>query len=782
MNRIPQELLDRKQWVSFTVENLDGRVIKTPFIPGTSRLASSTDPSHWRTFDEAAEHGHPAFALSADDPFVFIDFDELKLREGEDVVSLDRRKEAAADVWKELENTFITYTERSVSGHGVHAIGKGRLKGPGTQRKDYGLELYDRGRFVIFTGDVIFDAPVADFPADKLLELEQWMRKETPASASTFTDDPETLERPERLTDEQVIDKISQLSRVPALFRGEWKKVGDYPSQSEADYDLIAQIFKTCRNTPQTERIFHTSVLHISRKTPKVHDYVARITHRIKLEMQTLEREMDRIKKSLAVPSLDGHHKVKDKAVTASDDSFRKLVDDLPVGLVKDITNAFLKFAYYPLCEGSLVGALNLVHTIFSRQYQTKAGLALKGWLILIGPTSCGKEIATKGPQEILRATEVPSVVRLLRGEPRSEQGLFRMLVETPRMLINVDECAGWIHAMCDLKASAYTAALREALTKVYSKGDGNGIFFATEKAEKGESHFIERPCVSIFGDSQDHNLYRKLTQEQILTGFIPRFLFIDVDRKGISLESQDIQPIPAALIERVKDALIFTGVAEARNDAPIRVPIAPEVEKEIKKYELYIRKLLFSEDGEKKVDNVFNNLQSRSGAKVWVYASLLAVCENFANPSVKMEHFQWARRFVDYCTFNTIRNLSEGAYSGSVSQQRHAVETNLYKAVDLTEDDRRKNKFFCHSEALITTPHVVPLAWLKNNVRRLRCFEDDTRRDVHTNVVTVLKELEEDGLFTMIDKDQSFKLFGSRCPVICQLTEEYWQSRAEVD
>src|SRR5688572_17252833 len=83
ITKIPLELRQKRQWVSFKVgpgTNGSGKLKKVPLIPGTDLKASPTDPDTWRTFEEAVAHGHPAYCLTKEDGLVFIDLDE-KIKE-----------------------------------------------------------------------------------------------------------------------------------------------------------------------------------------------------------------------------------------------------------------------------------------------------------------------------------------------------------------------------------------------------------------------------------------------------------------------------------------------------------------------------------------------------------------------------------------------------------------------------------------------------------------------------------------------------------------------------
>lgn len=54
LERIPSELKVQPQWVVWRQEVKDGRLTKVPYQPRSpKRMASSTTPGHWGTFDLA---------------------------------------------------------------------------------------------------------------------------------------------------------------------------------------------------------------------------------------------------------------------------------------------------------------------------------------------------------------------------------------------------------------------------------------------------------------------------------------------------------------------------------------------------------------------------------------------------------------------------------------------------------------------------------------------------------------------------------------------------------
>jgi putative DNA primase/helicase len=148
---IPAELRDRDQWHVWKCESRDGKATKVPYRATASSVkASSTDPATWATFEQATAAAPEAdgigFVFTADDPYTGIDLDDCFVG--------DELHPAAAAIVLALDS----YTERSVSGTGLHIIVRAELRGDRnrTGKTDWGgqFEVYDRGRYFAMTGAV----------------------------------------------------------------------------------------------------------------------------------------------------------------------------------------------------------------------------------------------------------------------------------------------------------------------------------------------------------------------------------------------------------------------------------------------------------------------------------------------------------------------------------------------------------------------------------------------------------------------------------------------------
>jgi putative DNA primase/helicase len=159
---IPDELKTRDQWVLWWYQLTQSKGTKSrkwtkpPFIPGTGRRASSTDPATWCSYTNAVMYGRVGpdvsgrrpdgigYVFSPDDPYTGVDLDKCRDPSSGEI------KEWA----RELIDLLDTYCEVSPSGTGVKLILRGKLK-IAEHKRVYGdgvVEVYDRDRFFALTG------------------------------------------------------------------------------------------------------------------------------------------------------------------------------------------------------------------------------------------------------------------------------------------------------------------------------------------------------------------------------------------------------------------------------------------------------------------------------------------------------------------------------------------------------------------------------------------------------------------------------------------------------
>jgi KaiC/GvpD/RAD55 family RecA-like ATPase len=218
MEKIPKELVVRKQWVFWKTVERDGKQTKLPFQP-SGQLAKTNDPATWSQFYTialAGDQGYegPGFVLSADDPYVGIDIDGCRNPETKQV-----------EPWaKEIILKLNSYSEVSPSGTGVKIFIKADWKFEGGKKcsvkaekvsqKEPGIEVYAQLRYFAVTGQ-------------RLSSLSQTIEHRQEALdwlvAKYLTESSKPAYQPGPLsTDEQIIKRAQKyLEKVPPAVAGQ---------------------------------------------------------------------------------------------------------------------------------------------------------------------------------------------------------------------------------------------------------------------------------------------------------------------------------------------------------------------------------------------------------------------------------------------------------------------------------------------------------------------------------------------------------------------------------
>lgn len=257
---IPQELRGRKQWVCWRNEIRGGKKTKVPYRTPSSGggRARIDDPSTWHTFVDvlravrqtSANLGGLMYALTEADPFTFIDLDHAV-------------ENGAIRPWAlHIIRRFASYTEYSPSGAGLHLLVGGKKPGSRCRTSRFRrIEVYDRRRFITFTGAVLPGYPLRIVEAQSTItELYTRVFGVDPSKAEPICYGNELgLDLPD-----EVILRKAMSARNGGKFRRLWTgDTGDYNGDhSAADLGLCCAIsFWTGPDIPRIDRFFRNSGL-----------------------------------------------------------------------------------------------------------------------------------------------------------------------------------------------------------------------------------------------------------------------------------------------------------------------------------------------------------------------------------------------------------------------------------------------------------------------------------------------------------------------------------------
>lgn len=182
---IPQQLLEKPNWVVWKNITRGGKPTKVPFQP-SGQPASSTDSKTWSRFDDVVAVEDSWSGLG----FVFADGQGLI---GVDLDGCRNQKTGAIEDWAlAIIDQMNTYTEVSPSKTGVKMFGFSSKPWVGVNKvspdvksvcdKAPGIEVYDKGRYFAVTGDEIEQSkPIANL--DAALE---WMKVRYSMAAKVY--------------------------------------------------------------------------------------------------------------------------------------------------------------------------------------------------------------------------------------------------------------------------------------------------------------------------------------------------------------------------------------------------------------------------------------------------------------------------------------------------------------------------------------------------------------------------------------------------------------------
>ena len=267
----PAVLHNRRQWVCWRYEVRDGRNTKVPMSPYVlDRRASSTNPEDWSDLNTAIRAIEQSDGKLDGVGFVFTNEDDLL------GVDLDHclENDAFLGESERIVEGLNTYTERSVSGDGVHLLAIGDLNAPGGKRIKVQdtlgfceVEMYEHGRFFVVTGDHIKGTPKylrKAQPEIDTLRGELWSEAavekdiEAPEAASLGSPAPA-----DALDDDALVQRMmtaTNAEKFKKLWSGDISEYGG--DDSRADMALCSILaFWTGRDANRMDRLFRQSGL-----------------------------------------------------------------------------------------------------------------------------------------------------------------------------------------------------------------------------------------------------------------------------------------------------------------------------------------------------------------------------------------------------------------------------------------------------------------------------------------------------------------------------------------
>lgn len=233
----PEPLKQRPEWIVWRPDREGKKIPRAgPIQPGNpDQPVSALEPESQLPFpktvqwvQENPEYGL-GFALTDSAPFVFVDIDDCR----------DANTEEIHPKARELINHSGTWADVSVSGAGIHLLGRGEWE-QSWHKADIGdgatVEIYDSGRFVAMSGRPLPDSP--DCLTDIQDALNQLADEYAPDNPPYSSKRQESLDNsPEINRRLKAMFNSKHGEKYRALWEGNYKKAG-FSDRSTAEQSL----------------------------------------------------------------------------------------------------------------------------------------------------------------------------------------------------------------------------------------------------------------------------------------------------------------------------------------------------------------------------------------------------------------------------------------------------------------------------------------------------------------------------------------------------------------
>lgn len=708
-DKIPEEMKWDKSWCLAGPDE-HGKY-KAPHAAGLKGIFNIkvTKDTHWKDFETVREYAELhapcglGYILSKKDGYTCIDLDIKNVHNYPDKVDANGKpvewtSEKDIERFHRIIRAFDSYTERSASGQGFHIWIEGAVpEGKGIKRD--GVELYSQERFIVCTGDVFLDRPIAK--KQELLDVLVAEIKKGQEDDHKF----ELVEIAETETDAKIFERArtaDNADKFISLCEGNFE---NYPSQSEADLALISIFAFYTSSNEQCRRLFRMTMLGQRDKANKNNVHIDRIL-RIIRGRQNVESQADVYAQAQAAillanlrtnthaapiappvsaaPSapivippmqaalppvlLDNPHAVPFPEDLPPEEGQYRYEDepevatgslDWPPGMI----GALAKFIYYgsprPVREVSIVAALGLMAGICGKAYTIpQSGLNL--YIVLVARSAVGKEAMHSGIANVLNFVReaAPAAMNFVDfNDYASGPGLTKAVAANPSF-VNVS--GEWGRKLKRLAVEdgrdGPMQQLRTVMTNLYQKSGPTSIVGGIGYSDKEKNvASISGAAYSMIGETTPNVFYDSLTENMMEDGFLSRFTVIEYTGERPANNDNVIKE-PDPRLKEVIGALIT--YANDMNGHYEHVQVARDSE---------AAKILI--DFDKECDNEINKTDDESWRQMWNRAhlktyrisALLAVGDNHLNPIITTEHVVWALDVVRRDISMMQRRMSSG-------------------------------------------------------------------------------------------------------------------------
>lgn len=309
-------------------------------------------------------------------------------------------------------------------------------------------------------------------------------------------------------------------------------------------------------------------------------------------------------------------------------------------GLLGAITDWICDTSRQPHRSLALGAALTVLAGVAGRKYggPTLAGGHL--YILGVAKTAAGKDHPLKQVTRLVTAAGLSNRVGL--GRFTSEAAVYNRLLREPVTVATIDELGKFMKRITSPRASTHEEAISGALRTFWSANFDTvpGIEYVGRSSAP-----IHSPALSIFGVSTPEEFYASLKGDDVLNGFLNRFLLLSTSKRPPEIEPQiDPYAVPGRIIIALQEiagpanALHAATMNSNQADGPeVRVPWGNQAA-----HDRYMEFGRYIKSRELDLD-----ILSRAAEMAVRIALLKAIGDDPLAPKITEEDIVWAQKLV---------------------------------------------------------------------------------------------------------------------------------------
>ncbi len=310
-------------------------------------------------------------------------------------------------------------------------------------------------------------------------------------------------------------------------------------------------------------------------------------------------------------------------------------------------------------------------------------GSGLNVFVVLLSPSGSGKEMASKGPGILMNAVvqKLPPASGIIGpSDASSKPAIHRYISKArpPSFVMFINEFGEFIEPIVSPTASEAKQSTRKILLDLFEKsGRGSALGKSAYADTEKNIETVERPAVSIVGDSTAATFYGAMNEKNTAGGLFPRFVILENEDRTAPFNEGHASVEPSAeLIERISD---LCGQSLNLNSQNIIQDI--EISKDAR-FDLVDFRNRCTEERDAAKEEHIRAIWSRGYIHALRIAAILAVGRNLYNPTIDTCDASWAVALVT-CSIEKLLNKFEDGEVGDVSQSEVARQTKIRRVIE---------------------------------------------------------------------------------------------------